>query len=65
MSFTFAQMKTAIQDYTDNSETLFVSHLSDFIKAAEERIFKSVDLDVFRKNVISALSTNDKSARSI
>ena len=35
MSFTFAQLKTAIQDYTDNSETSFVNHLSDFIKAAE------------------------------
>ena len=33
MSFTFAQLKTAIQDYTDNSETTFVNHLSDFIKA--------------------------------
>ena len=60
MSFTFAQMKTAIQDFTDNSETLFVSHLSDFIKASEERIFKSVDLDIFRKNVTSAVSLNDK-----
>lgn len=53
-------MKTAIQDYTDNTETLFVSHLPDFIKASEERIFKSVDLDVFRKNVTSAVSLNDK-----
>ena len=60
MSFTFAQMKTAIQDFTDNSETLFVSHLSDFIKSSEERIFKSVDLDFFRKNVTSAVSLNDK-----
>mgnify|MGYP001434616854 FL=1 len=60
MSFTLAQMKTAIQDYTDNTETLFVSHLPDFIKASEERIFKSVDLDVFRKNVTSAVSLNDK-----
>ena len=60
MSFTLAQMKTAIQDYTDNQESLFVSHLSDFIKASEERIFKSVDLDVFRKNVTSSMSTNDK-----
>ena len=60
MSFTLAQMKTAIQDYTDNTETLFVSHLPDFIKASEERIFKSVDLDVFRKNVSSAVSQNDK-----
>ena len=60
MSFTLAQMKTAIQDYTDNQESLFVSHLPDFIKASEERIFKSVDLDVFRKNVTSSMSINDK-----
>ena len=60
MSFTFAQLKTAIQDYTDNTETSFVSHTSDFIKSAEERIFKSVDLEVFRKNVTSALTTSDK-----
>ena len=46
MSFTKATLTTAIQDYTDNSETSFVTHLPDFIKAAEEKIFKSVDLDL-------------------
>ena len=60
MSFTFAQLKTAIQDYTDNSETTFVTHLSDFIKSAEERIFKNVDLEIFRKNVTSSLTSSDK-----
>ena len=60
MSFTFAQLKTAIQDYTDNSETTFVNHLSDFIKASEERIFKNVDLELFRKNASSTLSSADK-----
>ena len=60
MSFTFAQLKTAIQDYTDNSETTFVNHLNDFIKASEERIFKSVDLDFFKKNVTSSLTASDK-----
>jgi hypothetical protein len=60
MSFTFATLKTAIQDYTDNSETNFVAHLSDFIKASEERIFKTVDLDYFRKNVTSTLNSSDK-----
>tara|TARA_R100001440_G_scaffold49134_1_gene68937 strand:+ start:308 stop:955 length:648 start_codon:yes stop_codon:yes gene_type:complete len=63
MSFTLAQLKTAIQDYSDNTETSFVSHLSDFIKAAEERVFKLVDLEVFRKNVTSALTQNDKFLR--
>ena len=38
MSFTYAQLKTAIQDYTDNSETTFVNHLNDFIKASGKDI---------------------------
>ena len=37
MSFTLATLKTAIQDYTDNSETSFVTNLPNFIKAAEEK----------------------------
>tara|TARA_Y100001951_G_C11266603_1_gene255970 strand:+ start:619 stop:1266 length:648 start_codon:yes stop_codon:yes gene_type:complete len=60
MSFTFAELKTAIQDYTDNTETTFVNHLSDFIKGAEDRIFKNVDLELFRKNVTSSLTSSDK-----
>ena len=60
MSFTLATLKTAIQDYTDNSESTFVTHLPDFIKAAEEKILKSVDLDIFRKNVTSTLTTSDQ-----
>ena len=42
MSFTFATLKTAIQEYTDNTETVFVSQINNFIKAAEEKIFKSI-----------------------
>ena len=60
MSFTKATLKTAIQDYTDNNETVFVNHIDDFIKASEEKIFKSVDLDYFRKNVTSAMTGSDQ-----
>jgi len=60
MSFTLTTLKTAIQDYTDNSETSFVTNLPNFIKAAEEKIFKSVDLDYFRKNVTSAFTSSDQ-----
>ena len=59
MAFTYAQLKTAIQDYTENTETSFVTNLPVFIRAAEDRIFKLVDLEVFRKNATSALSQND------
>ena len=51
MSYTYTTLKTAIKDYTENQETTFVTHLVDFIRTTEERIFKSVDLDFFRKNV--------------
>ena len=59
MAFTYAQLKTAIQDYTENTETSFVTNLPVFIRAAEDRIFKLVDLELFRKNATSALTQND------
>ena len=60
MSFTKATLTTAIQDYTDNSETTFVNNIPNFIKASEEKILKSVDLDYFRKNATSALTASDE-----
>ena len=57
MSYTYAQLKTAIQDYTENTESSFVTNLPTFIQNAESRIFKLVDLEVFRKNATSELST--------
>ena len=60
MAFTYAQLKTAIQDYTENTGTTFVTNLPTFIRAAEDRIFKSVDLEVFRKNATSAVTQNDQ-----
>ena len=50
MSFTYAQLKQAIKDYTQNSEATFVNNLPVFIRIAEERILKTVQLSLFRKN---------------
>jgi len=50
MAYTFTTLKTAIQDYTQNTESTFVSQLSRFIVNAEERILKECQLDVFRKS---------------
>jgi len=50
MAYTFTTLKTAIQDYTQNAETTFVTQLPAFIVNAEERILKECQLDVFRKN---------------
>ena len=60
MSFTYAQLKTAIQDYSENSETTFVNNLSLFIENAEQRIFESVQLEFFRKNVTANLTASNQ-----
>lgn len=54
MSFTFAQLKQAIIDYTENDEPSFVNNLPLFIRQAEERILKNVQLSLFRKNAEAA-----------
>ena len=58
MSFTNTTLKTAIQDYLDSTETSFVSNLTTFITTAEERIFKNVQLDNFRKNQVGNLTAS-------
>ena len=50
MSYTYDQLKQALQDYTQNTETTFVNNLDDFIRSAEQRIFTTCDLEIFRKN---------------
>tara|TARA_R110000868_G_scaffold264979_1_gene523649 strand:+ start:2280 stop:2927 length:648 start_codon:yes stop_codon:yes gene_type:complete len=60
MAYTFGTLKTAIQDYTENTESTFVSQLSRFIINAEERIFKEVQLDVFRKYTTGTTQQNNK-----
>jgi len=60
MSFTYTQLKTAIQNYTENNETSFVSNLPLFIRLTEERILKNVQLSLFRKNVAGQMSASNK-----
>lgn len=45
----FAALKTAIQDYCQNSESTFVTHIPDFIIAAEDKIFSAVNLPAYWK----------------
>jgi hypothetical protein len=56
MSFTYDELKQAIQDYTENSETTFVNNLPLFIRASEERVLKNVQLDLFRRNQTATLT---------
>ena len=60
MSFTLTTLRSSIQDYTENTETSFLNNLSTFIKLAEERILKSVQLNVFEKNVSGTMTTSNQ-----
>ena len=60
MSYTYSTLKSAIQNYTDSTETTFVANLDNFIKAAEQRILNSIDLQYFRKNVTGTVTANDQ-----
>ena len=57
---TLSQLKTLIQNYTQNSEATFVSTLDDIIKNTEERIFELVQFDYFRKNVKGLMTTGSR-----
>mgnify|MGYP003114692500 CR=1 FL=1 len=60
MSFTYTQLKSAIQDYAENDETSFVTNLPVFIRAAEERILKMVQLSLFRKNASGNMTASNQ-----
>ena len=56
----YGELKQAIQDYTDNTETTFVNNLPLFIRAAEERILKGVQLQFFRRNQAASVTSGNK-----
>lgn len=60
MSFTYGELKTAIQDFAENTETSFVTNLPVFIRSAEDRVFTLVDLELFRKNANAQLTIGDE-----
>ena len=59
MAWTFTTLKSAIQDYTDNTEASFVSNMTNIIVQAENRIIKSVELPNFRKNQTGTVTSGN------
>jgi|TARA_R110001583_G_C5627803_1_gene406766 hypothetical protein len=57
---TYAELKAAIQDYANNTETSFVASIPTFVKQAEQRIYRSVNLPVNRKNVAGLMTDGNK-----
>ena len=46
----YTNLVQAIKDYTENTETSFVSHIDEIIKQAEQRIYNEVQIPNLRKN---------------
>ena len=46
----YTNLVQAIKDYTENTETSFVTHIDEIIKQAEQRIYNEVQIPNLRKN---------------
>jgi hypothetical protein len=60
MTMTYAQLRQAVQDYTENDEASFVNNIPLFIRLAEERILKSVRLNLFQENQFGNTTASNK-----
>ena len=60
MSFTFTTLREAVQNYTQNNETSFIANMGIFVALAEERILKSIQLNVFKKNAAGAMTSSNQ-----
>jgi len=54
-----AELTQAIEDYSENTESLFVQNIPVFLKQAEDRIYNSVHIPVLRKNVTGNLTATN------
>jgi len=60
MTMTYGELKTAVQDFVQSTETSFVNNLPLFIRLAEERIMKNVRLNLFQKNASGSTTAGNK-----
>ena len=56
----YVQLYQAIQDYSENTESLFVGNIPRFVMEAEDRIYNSVQIPSLRKNVTGTLTASNK-----
>lgn len=56
----YTQLTQALQDYLQTTETSFVSSIPTFIRQAEERIYRSVQIPELRKNATASLTAGNQ-----
>jgi hypothetical protein len=52
----YAQLTQNLQDYLETSETSFVNNIPTFVKQAEERIYRTVQIPELRKNATAPVT---------
>jgi len=56
----YVTLYQTIQNYAENTESLFVSSIPTFVQQAEERIFNMIQFPSLRKNVTGNLTLNNQ-----
>jgi hypothetical protein len=56
----YSELTTLLQDTLQNSETSFVTHIPDFVRQAEEDIYRRVLIPELRRNAVGTLTASDR-----
>lgn len=56
----YAELTQALQDYLETNETSFVASIPTFVRQAEERIYRSVQIPELRKNVTANMTAGNQ-----
>jgi len=56
----YTQLVAAIQSYCEYTETSFVTHIPDFVRQCEERIYRTVQIPDLKKNATGTLTTSSR-----
>ena len=60
----YVQLQQIIQDYAENTESLFVANIPKFVEQAETRIYNFVNLPALRKNVTGTMTATNQIGRA-
>ena len=55
----YSELTQAVKDYTENTETTFVTNIPVFVRQAEERIYRDVIIPELRKNSTGSTSASN------
>ena len=56
----YVEIYQAIQNYAENTESLFIASIPTFVQEAEKRIYNSVQIPSLRRNVLGTLTVGNQ-----